>query len=70
MMLLFAVLVLWSLIKFGRNYAKMKDSASAAAQLFVLIPVTFGLLEYSWGVSSLTITMLFIAWRKAICDGE
>ena len=24
----------------------------------------------SWGVSSLTITMLFIAWRKAICDGE
>ena len=70
MMLLFAVLVLWSLIKFGRNYAKMKDSASAAAQLFVLIPVTFGLLEYSWGVSSLTITLLFIAWRKAICDGE
>ena len=30
----------------------------------------FGMLEYSWGVSSLTITMMFLAWRKAICDGE
>lgn len=70
MMILFVVLVLWSLIRFGRNYAKGKDPAAAAALLFVLIPVAFGMLEYSWGVSSLTITLLFGAWRKAVCDGE
>ena len=70
MMIVFAVLALWSLIRLGKTYAEKKDPAAAAAQLFVLIPVAFGLLEYSWGVSSLTITLLFIAWRKAICDGE
>jgi hypothetical protein len=37
-----------------------------AAQFFVIIPAVFGLFEYSWGAGSLSITMLFLAWRAVI----
>lgn len=69
-MILFLVLVVWSVIRLGKVYSHKKDIVAATSQLFILVPVAFGLLEYSWGVSSITITLMFIAWRKAICDGE
>ena len=53
-----------------KEYAAMKLTLMLMGGSALLIPVTFGMLEYSWGVSSLTITMMFLAWRKAICDGE
>lgn len=70
MAVVFVILVIASCVKLIKTYRKEKDIAAIAGFLFVLIPVTFGMLEYSWGVASLTITMMFIAWRKAICDGE
>ena len=70
MAVVFLLLVIGTCVKLVKKYRKEKDIAAIAGFLFVLIPVTFGMLEYSWGVASLTITMMFIAWRKAICDGE
>lgn len=63
---LFAALILWSYRicwKRAKMYASIVD---IAAMFFILIPVVFGLLEKSWGVGSLSITMMFIAWRQAL----
>lgn len=65
-MILFAALVIGSCAvcwKRGRDSALMPD---IAALFFILIPAVFGLFECSWGVGSLSITMLFIAWRQAM----
>lgn len=34
--------------------------------LLMLIPLLFGLLEFSWGSGSITIILLFISWRQGI----
>lgn len=65
-MIVFAVLIIWGCAvcwKRGRKRASVPD---IAALFFILIPAVFGLFEYSWGVGSLSITMLFIAWRQAM----
>lgn len=70
MAIVFLVLIIAACVKLLKESRNSKNVAAMSAFLFVLIPVTFGMLEYSWGVGSLTITMMFLAWRKAICDGE
>ena len=34
----------------------------------ILVPLLFGLLEFSWGSGAVTIVLLFIGWRQGICD--
>jgi len=70
MAIVFLVLIIAACVKLLKESRNSKNVAAMSAFLFLLIPVTFGMLEYSWGVGSLTITMMFLAWRKAICDGE
>lgn len=65
-MIMFTVLVIWSI---GAGFVRMSRKEipqNMAVQFFVLIPATFGLLEYSWGAASLSITMLFFAWSSMI----
>lgn len=69
-MILFAVLVVWSLIRNWRLARTRKSLENMAALFFILIPCLFGMMEYSWGVSSLSITMLFLAWRSMIVKEE
>lgn len=69
-MILFAVLVVWSLIRNWRLARAKKSLENMAALFFVLIPCLFGMMEYAWGVSSLSITMLFLAWRTMIVKEE
>lgn len=67
-MIMFTVLVIWSI---GAGFVRMgrkKIPQNMAAQFFVVIPAAFGLLEYSWGAASLSITMLFFAWRSMIIE--
>lgn len=68
-MLLFAILVVWSVGAGFVRMGKKETVRNMAAQFFVLIPATFGLFEYSWGAASLSITMLFLAWRSMVTDG-
>jgi len=69
-MIMFMVLIVWGCIVLIKKYVQNKDEQVAAALLFVLIPAVFGMFEYSWGVGSLSIAMMFVAWRKVIRDGE
>lgn len=65
-----AVLMVGGAISLCRRSKKSFGSAEAGYCLYLLIPAIFGMFEYSWGVGSLSITMLFIAFGKVICADE
>lgn len=65
-MILFIILIVWGCAICGRRGKNKLSPADIAALFFILIPAVFGLFEYSWGVGSLSITMLFISWRQAM----
>lgn len=65
-MMLFAVLIVWGSTVCWKRIRKQTSTADIAALYYILIPAVFGLLEYSWGVGSLSITMLFLAWGRAM----
>ena len=69
-MLLFAAVIVWGAVLFWRQFKRDGSPALAAAWMYLLIPAVFGMFEYSWGVGSLSILMMFVAWRKAVCSGE
>ena len=68
-MLLFIVLVIWSAANLIRYFYAQKSEQPAAYLLFLLVPAVFGLLEYCWGAGSLTITLMFVIWRRMIRNG-
>ncbi|MCM1113628.1 MAG: hypothetical protein NC399_10290 [Muribaculum sp.] len=67
---LFAALVVWSAVSYVRKWRADHGAETAACLLFLLVPAVFGCLEYCWGAGSLAITMLFVVWRRMICDGK
>jgi len=67
-MALFFILIVWSFCLCWKQGWKAESEPDIAAALFILIPALFGILEYSWGVGSLSITMLFTSWRRAVCQ--
>ncbi|MCD7836950.1 MAG: hypothetical protein LUG83_09975 [Lachnospiraceae bacterium] len=69
-MIMFAVLIVWSIAAGFIRMKRKKITQSMAAQLFVIIPAIFGLLEYAWGTASLSITMLFFAWGSMIISDK
>lgn len=69
-MILFIILILWAGLLMTRRIRRECNEAEVANALFLLIPTLFGVLEYSWGVGSITILLLFVAWRKVICEEE
>ena len=69
-MILFIMLIASGGITIAKKYLKTGNAHFAAEVMFILIPAIFGMFEYSWGVGSLTITMLFISWRSAIIYEE
>ena len=69
-MILFLALIVWGSFSVAKKFKRILSAQSAGGILFLLIPALFGMFEYSWGVGSLTITMLFIAWRNVVRDEE
>lgn len=69
-MVLFGGMVIGSCVDYKRQYAKKCSEQAAGLLFFVLIPAVFGMFEFSWGVGSLTITMLFLAWRGNIVNEQ
>lgn len=69
-MVLFTILILWAVVNLVRRIIKECGEQEVGYLLFLLVPAVFGLLEYSWGVGSITILLLFVAWRKVACNEE
>lgn len=67
---LFIVATIWSIVFAVRKLLKVCEEYWVGHLLLLMIPVVFGMLEYSWGVGSIPIFLLFIAWRKVICNEE
>lgn len=70
MMILFIVLIVWASTVFVRRLRRECTEQHLECLLFLLIPAIFGLFEYSWGVGSLGILLLFIVWGQVICNEE
>lgn len=69
-MLLFALLIVWAAVCLVVRIRRECNEHRLGGLLFLLIPAVFGILEYSWGVGSITIFLLFVTWRKVICNEE
>lgn len=69
-MIMFAALLLWGAVSLGKRFARHGAEADAVCWMFLVIPMIFGIFEYCWGSGSLSILLLFVAWRKVICSGE
>ena len=65
-MILFTLLVVWSGIGFVSQFRKERSEQPVGYLLFLLVPAVFGLLEFCWGNGSITITLLFVVWRRMI----
>lgn len=69
-LVLFVALIIWASALYIRQFLGNpldKPEKAVGSLLFLLVPAVFGLFEYCWGVGSLSITLLFIVWRRAIC---
>ncbi len=69
-MILFGGLVIGGCVDYSRQYNRKCSKHAVGLFFFLLIPAMFGLFEYSWGAGSLSITMLFTAWRGNIVNEE
>lgn len=67
-MLLFAMLIVWGAILLGRRYQQQGLETDAGCWMFLLIPAIYGLFECSWETGSLSVLMMFVAWREIICS--
>lgn len=61
------ILCIWSIVKLVRRYYRKGMPVVAAGSIFImLVPLLFGMLEYSWGSSALTMLLLFLCWRQTL----
>lgn len=70
MMLCFIGLNAISMVSLLKKYVFSKSAGVATGVFLVLVPLLFGMLEYSWGSGSITIILLFFCWQFAICDNK
>lgn len=61
--IVFCISCIFSLIK---NYLLSSEIRSVGYLLFLLVPLLFGMLEFSWGSGSVTVILLFFCWREGI----
>ncbi len=67
-LILFTLLVLWSLVSLVKRSWKSGGGRCVSELLVLMVPALFGLLEYSWGSGSATVILLFVIWRRMICN--
>lgn len=66
-MALFIVLIVGPGMTFWKRLKRTSTETDLGNWLFLMVPALFGLFEYSWGVGSITILLLFVTWRNIIC---
>lgn len=65
-MVLFIVLILWTIGHLIRHFHVMRDPQFAGYLLFFLVPCLFGMLEFCWGTGSLPIALMFFTWGRVM----
>lgn len=61
------ILCLVSIVKLVKCYYQKGKPVVPAVSIFVmLVPLLFGMLEYSWGSSALTMIFLCLCWRQTL----
>lgn len=69
-MVLFAVMVIWSLAICKRRIAVEKNISCVGSFMWLLILLMFGMFEYAWGIGNMSMFMLFFAWRDVFWEEE
>ena len=69
-MVLFMILILWTIGHLIRRFHATRDPQYAGHLLFFLVPCLFGMLEFCWGAGSLPIALMFLAWGRVMCRTE
>lgn len=69
-MLLLILLIVSGGVLLWKHFGRTKSVQCVGNIMYMLIPTLFGMFEYSWGVGSLSILMLFMAWKNIICSLE
>ena len=67
-MLLLITIVVVGLIKLWKGFVASTQIKDISYLLFLIVPIGFGMLEYSWGVGSIGTLLLFITIGKVIWD--
>lgn len=67
-MLLFIITIFWGAVLLGKRFSHYGKVEDAGNWMFLLLPAVFGLFEYSWGTGSLSILLLFVAWKRVVCN--
>lgn len=68
MCICFIVICIWVLIRMLKKNLQTDETYFIGYVFLILVPLLFGLLEFSWGSGAVTIVLLFIGWRQGICD--
>lgn len=69
-MILFMVLSIGVCVVLRKRFLADRQEQNAGYLFFALIPILYGIFECSWGTGALSTLMMFVAWRKAVCDEE
>lgn len=64
MCICFIVLCVCSVIRLIKTYLLCNEIKSVGYLLLLLVPLLFGMLEFSWGSGSVTVILLFFCWRE------
>lgn len=64
MCICFIVLCVCSVIRLIKTYLLCKEIKSVGYLLLLLVPLLFGMLEFSWGSGSVTVILLFFCWKE------
>ena len=64
-MILFIIVSMWSFLLLKKKLLVNGNEQYMGYLLFAMIPVLYGMFEYSWGTGTLSILMMFLAWRGA-----
>lgn len=60
----FIVLCICCTFRLIKNYLLSSEIRSVGYLLLLLVPLLFGMLEFSWGSGSVTVILLFFCWRE------
>lgn len=63
---LFLALSVWACVVLLGKFTDTKKLQHIGYFLFLLVPLSFGVLEYCWGVSAFATLTLFLGWTNAI----
>lgn len=67
-MALLVVLMAGAVISLRNAFVKTRSVQKFASLLFLLVIMVFGLAEYSWGTGSLSLMLMFLAWKDVLVE--